>query len=133
GGAGCGGGLGGGAVWAAACGERSRRGGEPMPSLPQNLLTAGLYVLWESRHSEDRRAVELLAERLPGFSDEQYAAASRLAAALDRTAYGLAAAWFAGRGKGRYPTVDELEERCPGFSGTAYAEAISNNILWARK
>ena len=70
---------------------------------------------------------------VPGFSAEQYAAASRLSAALDRTAYDLAAAWFASRGKGPYPTVDELEERCPGFSGTDYAEAISNNILWRRK
>jgi len=104
-----------------------------MPSLPQKLLSAGLHVLWESGHSEDQRAVELLAERVPGFSDEQYAAASRLAAALDRTAYDLAAAWFASRGKGAYPTVDQLEQRYPGFSGTDYAEAITNNILWARK
>jgi hypothetical protein len=104
-----------------------------MSSLSQKLLSAGLHVKWESGHSEDRRAVELLAERVPGFSDEQYVAASRLAAVLDRTAYELAAAWFASRGKGPYPTVDELEERCPGFSGTDYAEAISNNILWARK
>src|SRR5262245_36128364 len=104
-----------------------------MSSLPQKLLSAGLHVLWESGHSDDQRAVELLAERAPGFSDEQYGVASRLAAALDRTAYDLAAAWFASRGKGPYPTVDELEERCPGFSGTDYAEAINHNTLWARK
>jgi hypothetical protein len=104
-----------------------------MPSLPQKLLSAGLHVLWESGHSGDQRAIELLAERVPGFSDEQYAAASRLAAALDRMAYDLAAAWFASAGKGPYPTVDELGEGCPGFSGTDYAEAIRNNLLWARK
>jgi hypothetical protein len=74
-----------------------------------------------------------LAERAPGFSNEEYAAASRLAAAMSRTAYDLAAAWFASRGKAQYPTVSELEHRCPGFSGTDYAEAITNNVLWARK
>ena len=105
-----------------------------MSSLPQKLLSVALRVIWERGHSEDQRAVELIAERLPGFSNEQYAAASRLAAALNRTAYDLAAAWFASRGnRGLYPTVDELEERCPGFSGTDYAEAISNNITWARR
>ena len=35
--------------------------------------------------------------------------------------------------KGAYPTVDQLEQRYPGLSGTDFAEAISNNILWARK
>ena len=104
-----------------------------MSSLSQELLSAALRVKWESGHSEDQRAVELLTECIPGFSAAQYAEASQRAAALDRTAYDLAAAWFASRGKGPYPTVDELEERCPGFSGTDYAEAISNNILWARK
>jgi hypothetical protein len=104
-----------------------------MSPLPQNLLCAGLHVLWESGHSQDQRAVQLLSERVPGFSNEQYTDASRLAAALDQTAYDLAAAWFASHGKGPYPTVNELEERCPGFSGSEYAQAISNNILWARK
>ena len=105
-----------------------------MEPLPHNLLSAALHVIWEHGHSEDERAVELIAKRVPGFSAEQCAAASRLAAVLNRTAYDLAAAWFASRGKkGLYPTVDALEERCPGFSGTDYAEAISNNVLWARK
>jgi hypothetical protein len=105
-----------------------------MERLPQELLSAALHVIWDHGHCEDQRAVELIAQRVPGFSTEQYAAASRLAAMLDRTAYELAVAWFASRGKrGLYPTVDGLEERCPGFSGTDYAETISNNILWARK
>lgn len=105
-----------------------------MERLPKELLSAALHVLWEHGHAEDQRAVELITQRVPGFSAEQYDAASRRAAVLDRTAYDLAAAWFASRGNiGLYPTVDGLEERCPGFSGTDYAEVIGNNILWARK
>ncbi len=104
-----------------------------MEPLPKELLSAALHVLWEHGHSEDQRAVELIAQRIPGFSAEQCSAASRLATAMDRTAYDLAAAWFASRFKGPSPTMDELEERCPGFSGTDYAEAISNNLTWASK
>jgi hypothetical protein len=104
-----------------------------MSSLPQRLLSEALRVKWESGHSEDERAVELLAERIPGFSPEQYAEASRRAAALDRTAYDLAAAWFASRGKEPFPRGEELEVRHPGFAAADYTEAVQNNVLWARK
>jgi hypothetical protein len=104
-----------------------------MELLPKELLSAALQVLWEHGHSEDQRSVELIAQRIPGVSAEQCAAASRLSAAMDRTAFDLAAAWFASRWKGPSPTVDELEDRCPGFSGTDYAEAINNNLIWASK
>jgi hypothetical protein len=93
-----------------------------MSALPQKLLSAALRVKWETGHSQDQRAVKLLAERVPGFTAEQYAEASR-----------RAAAWFATRGQGPYPTVGALEARCPGFSGTDYAEAVGNNVTWARK
>jgi hypothetical protein len=101
--------------------------------LPQKLLSAALRVKWETGHSQDQQAVELLAERVPGFTAEQYAEASRRAAELDAAAYDLAAAWFATRGQGPYPTVEMLEARCPGFAGNDYAEAIGNNVTWARK
>jgi hypothetical protein len=104
-----------------------------MEPLSQNLLSAALHVKWQHGHSEDQRAVELIAQRQPGFTVEQYAEATRLAAALDAAAYESAAAWFASQGKGPRPTAAELESRFPGFSSDDYAEAASNNTLWARK
>jgi len=67
-----------------------------MEPLPPKLLSAALHVKWEHGQSEDQRALELIAQRQPGFTLEQYAEATRLAAALDAAAYELAAAWFAG-------------------------------------
>jgi hypothetical protein len=104
-----------------------------MSALPQKLLSRALQVKWEIGHAQDQQAVELLAERIPGFTAGEYAEASRRAAELDSAAYDLAAAWFVTRGRGPYPTVDALEARCPGFSGTDYAEAVGNNVTWARK
>ena len=104
-----------------------------MEPLPQNLLSAALHVKWEHGHSEDQRAVELIAQRQPGFTVKQYAQATRLAAALDAAAYELAAAWFASHGKGSRPAVAEVESRFLGFSRDDYVEAVENNILWARK
>ena len=100
---------------------------------PEKLLSAALHVKWEHGHSADQRAVELIAQRVPGFSAEQYGEASKLAAAMDAAAYELAAAWFASQGKGKGPTVEALQARYPGFSWADYAEAVDNNILWARK
>jgi hypothetical protein len=104
-----------------------------MSSLPQELLSVALRVKWEHGHSADQRAVELIAKRLPAFSAEQHVEASQFAAALDGAAYDLAAAWFARRGTGPFPTVEELEARCPGFSWQDYADAVHNNLTWARK
>src|SRR5947208_3465376 len=104
-----------------------------MEPLPQELLSAALHVKWEHGHAEDRRAVELIAQRVPGFSAEQYAEASRLAAAMDREAGELAVAWFARRGEGAGPSMAGLKDRYPGFSWDDYGEAVNNNILWARK
>ena len=104
-----------------------------MELLPEKLLSAALHVKWEHGYSADQRAVELIAQRVPGFSAEQYLEASKLAAAMDAAAYELAAAWFARQGKGPGPTVDALQAGYPGFSWTDYAEAVDNNILWARK
>jgi hypothetical protein len=84
-----------------------------MSALPQKLLSTALRVKWESGHSQDRRAVELLAERVPGFTAEMYAEANRRAAELDSLAYQLAAAWFARQGQGPYPTVDVPEAHSP--------------------
>ena len=105
----------------------------PRETLPQNLLSAALHVKWEHGHSEDQRGVELIAQRQPGFTLDQYAQATRLAAALDGAAYELAAAWFASQGKGPRPTVALLAARFPGFSPDDYAQAVENNILWSRK
>jgi hypothetical protein len=97
------------------------------------LLGAALRVKWEHGHAGNEQAVKLLANRVPGFSTEQYAEAGRLAAVLDGAAYELAADWFATQGQAPMPTTDELQCLCPGFSGEDYAEAIQKNILWARK
>jgi hypothetical protein len=104
-----------------------------MASLPQKLLGAALRVVWEHGRSEDQQAVGLIAQRVPGFSDARYAEASRRAAALDRSAYEMAAAWFASRGQGPGPTTDELQARHPGFAWEDYAEAAANNLTWARR
>jgi hypothetical protein len=80
-----------------------------MQLLSEKLLSAALHVLWEQGHSADRRAVELIAQRVRGFSAEQYGEASELAAAMDAAAYDLAAAWFASKGKGEGPTVEVLQ------------------------
>ena len=52
---------------------------------------------------------------------------------MDAAAYELAAAWFASQGKGQGLTVEVLQAHYPGFSWADYAEAVDNNILWARK
>jgi hypothetical protein len=63
-----------------------------MSALPQKMLSAALRVKWETGHSQGRRAVELLAGRVPGFTADQYAEAGRRAAELDGAAYAAAAA-----------------------------------------
>jgi hypothetical protein len=104
-----------------------------MHQLPQNLLSAALHVKWEHGHSEDQRATDLIAQRVPGFTTEQYGEASRLAAALDQEAGELAADWFANVGEGTELSMAELHVRHPGFSWDDYGEAVNNHILWARK
>jgi hypothetical protein len=104
-----------------------------MELLPQELLSAALHVKWEHGHSEDERAVELIAQRVSGFSAEQYAEASRLAAALDREAAELAVAWFAQGRQGPGLSMAGLRESHPGFSWDDYGEAVNNHVLWARK
>jgi hypothetical protein len=101
--------------------------------LPTGLLGAALRVKWEHGHAGDEQAVQLLAERSPGFDVGEYAEATRLAAVLDGAAYELAAEWFASLGQAPMPTPEELECLCPGFAAADYAEAIQKNILWARK
>ena len=104
-----------------------------MDPLPQKLLSAALRVKWDHGHAGDARAAELIADKAPGFSPEQYAEASRLAGEMDGTAFGLADAWFASQGKGPWPSAAELEARHPGFAWDDYLEAVNKNILWARK
>jgi hypothetical protein len=99
----------------------------------QKLLSAALAVLWERGQAENEQAVRLLAERVPGFSDEQYLQASTSAREMSHVAYELAAAWFASRGKAPQPRADDVADRCPGFHVDDYIEAIQNNLLWARK
>ncbi|HWB14359.1 MAG TPA: hypothetical protein VG826_34355 [Pirellulales bacterium] len=100
---------------------------------PRELLSAALRVKWERGPAEESHAVDLLANRAPGFGAEQYQEASQRAAALDGTAFELAAEWFAGRGQTAFPQEEQLESRHPGFAPADYAEAIKNNVLWARK
>src|SRR5688500_13739795 len=104
-----------------------------MEPLSEELLSAALHVRWEHGHSEDSRAVELIAERVPGFSPEQYTEASRLAAAMDREAGEVANDWLDRGGNGPGPTMSGLRDRYPGFSWEDYGATVNNNILWARK
>jgi hypothetical protein len=101
--------------------------------LPAALLGAALRVKWEIGRADQDRAARLLAQRVPGFSADQYAEAMRLAAVLDGAAYELAAAWFAERGEKPMPTSAELECLCPGFGAADYTEAIQKNVVWARR
>jgi hypothetical protein len=103
-----------------------------MSLLPQALLSAALRVKWEHGHAEDARACALIALRVLGFAAEEYAEASRRAAALDREAWRLAEAWH-GREGAAWPSARRLERLCPGFAPGDYAEAIRKNVLWARK
>jgi hypothetical protein len=105
-----------------------------MSSLPQNLLSAALRVLWDGHASSEQQAMRLLSERAPGFDTEQYVEARRCARMLDREAYDLAAAWFASRGRPeKWPSVHDLRRAFPGSDESDYDEAIEKNILWARK
>jgi hypothetical protein len=104
-----------------------------MEPLPQELLSAALHVRWETGHSEDDRAIELIAQRVSGFTAEQYAEASRRAAALDREAASLAVGWFIQGEQGPGLSMEGLKENHPGFSWDDYGEAVNNNVLWARK
>lgn len=101
--------------------------------LPAPLLSAALRILWAHGHAGDAQAVRLLAERLPGFTADQYAEAGRYAAVLNGAACELAGAWFADRGRTEAPTPGELECLCPGFAAQDYAAAVENALLWARK
>jgi hypothetical protein len=93
----------------------------------KELLSAAIRAKWESGHFGVQRAAELLAERVPGFTAEQYAEASQLAAALDKAAYDLVAAWLA-TGEKRYdPMEEKLKTRCPEFSDSDYSAVIRYN------
>jgi hypothetical protein len=104
-----------------------------MSSFPESLLSEALRIKWEHGHAGNSEAARLLSDRLPGYSAAEYAEAGRRAAVLDGAAYELAADWFAGKGDAAMPTAENLECLCPGFTPAAYAEAIRNNLLWARK
>src|SRR5438105_3535542 len=104
-----------------------------LDQLPQLLLSAALRVLWAHGRAGDAEGVRLLAERVPGFTADQYTEAGRCAAVLNGAAYELAAAWFADRGRTSAPTPDELECLCPGFAAQDYRDAAENALLWARK
>ena len=104
-----------------------------MSSISSELLGAALRMKWDHGLVGTERGIQLLAERVPGFTASQYAEAGRLAAVLDGSAYELASAWFASQGQAPMPTSKELESLCPGFARADYVDAIQNNILWARK
>jgi hypothetical protein len=100
---------------------------------PQALLGAALRLRWERGALGEGEAARLLAEYAPGLPRRAYAAAWGRVAILDGVAYDLAANWFAGKGRAAMPTAAELECLCPGFAPADYAEAVRNNILWARR
>jgi hypothetical protein len=103
-----------------------------MSQLPQTLLSAALRVQWEQGHLGERHALRLLAERVPGFREDEYAVAYRYAETLDATAWQMAEEWQASRGQA-IVTQEVLAEACPGFADSDYAEALSKNLTWARK
>jgi hypothetical protein len=101
----------------------------PLPEL----LSAALHLMWERGGLSEDKAIRALEDRVPGFGREQYAEARRLAAVLNGAAFELADAWHATKGREPGPTTEELACLCPGFLSGDYAEAISNNLLWAAK
>ena len=103
-----------------------------MSPLPHPLLSAALCVRWEQGYLGERQALPLLAERVPGFRDEEYAEAYRRAEDLDATAWRMADAWHASRGE-TIVTKEALAAACPGFADGDYVEALRNNMTWARK
>ena len=50
---------------------------------------------------------------------------------LDATAYRLAAEWFTD--PSRPLPLSALIAECPGFTARCYDEAISRNLVWARR
>jgi hypothetical protein len=103
-----------------------------MSQLVQALLSAALRVKWEQGYLGDRHGLRLLAERMPGFSAEDYAAAYSRAEVLNATAWRMADEWHASRAKA-VVTTETLAAACPGFADADYVEAISKNLTWARK
>ena len=101
--------------------------------LPAELLSRALRLKWVLGSAEKELAVRSLAGQFPGFRDSQYSEAWQLVMVLDGAAYELAAAWFESKGREPGPTADDLKCLCPGFRDEDYADAIGNNILWARK
>ncbi len=104
-----------------------------MSVLLPELLSAALHLMWDRGALSEEDAMRVLEVRVRGFSREQYAEARRLAAVLNGAAFELADAWHAFKGREPGPTTEELACLCPGFLPGDYAEAISNNLLWAAK
>jgi len=104
-----------------------------MTQLPQELLSAALHLKWDGALLNESHARELLAERAPGYTPDQYAEAIEQARQFDNAVCTRANAWFTSQGKAAWPDREELERTYPGFAHDDYFEAINNNILWARK
>ena len=104
-----------------------------MSDLPPELLSAALHLKWVRGPTPDAEALRFLADRVPGFIRARYEEALRLASVLDGAAFELADDWHAAKGRAPGPTAEELACLCPGFLPSDYAEAISNNLLWAAK
>lgn len=104
-----------------------------MSVVQPELLSAALHLMWEGGAISADEAARALEQRVPGFHREQYAEARRLATVLNGAAFELADAWHASKGQEPGPTAEELACLCPGFLPGDYAEAISNNLLWAAK
>jgi hypothetical protein len=103
-----------------------------MPDVDADLLSGGLQLIWERGHEGDRQLARLLSERKPRYTKEAYASALKRARALNDAAWKLADAWHESRGKAII-SQEQLEARCPGFTTADYADAIRNNLTWARK
>jgi hypothetical protein len=103
-----------------------------MSHLPQRLLSLALRVKWEVGYRGEKQALRALAERMPGLDTELYAEAFARASAMNDEAWRLADAWHDSKGSA-YFSRDDLAPGHPGFALEDYEEAISNNLLWARK
>ena len=100
--------------------------------LPQ-LLSAALHLMWDRPALSEDESISSLEFCFPGYSRERYIEARGLASILTGSAFELADAWHAAKGREPGPSVEELACLCPGFLTGDYAEAISKNLLWAAK
>jgi hypothetical protein len=103
-----------------------------MTQLAQDLLSSALRLRWEKGYLGDEKGIRVLAEKVPGFTLEQYAEAYARAKELDETAWRLAEEFHAKR-RTSVDEAGELHKLFPGFAAQDYWDAWNQNLIWVAK